>query len=580
LQESEEKGGMGKGGYVAEFVRTVWKPLMNEFISRKIKIVTNAGGMNPLALKEAIENATKEAGLPMPIVAAIVGDDLLPQAYEFREAEKFKVFDVCGEVEDLWPKDKMLISCNAYIGAIPIAEALKQGADIVITGRAVDSALVLGPLIYEFGWKETEYNLLSSGSLAGHIIECGCQATGGNFTDWKDSSENGWDNVGFPIVECFSDGSFIVTKPENTGGLVTPGTVGEQMLYEIGDPGAYILPDVICDWRNVEITELPKNDPSQKRSNRVLVKGAKGRPPTAFYKIGASSFDGFNMVVGLAIGGIDAVPKAQAVAEAILTKTRRLLKLGGFEDFAQSRIDILGSESIYGANSRRHDNREVIAKIAVHHYNPKALGIFALELAPAATGMAPGLFGGLGSGRPQPSPNIKYHSCLISRDLVPLKVIVGSKENLPRTYIPKEISNQTSPPEIPLPPAFNQTIYNGVTVPLIALVYGRSGDKGDTCNIGIMARKKEFYPLLKSTVTEKVVHNYFSHVVKGKVKRFELPGISGFNFILTQSLGGGGVSSLYSDRQGKSYAQQLLSLPITIPREWVPLLPSYWISKL
>lgn len=297
---------------------------------------TTKQGLNPLACKEAIEKAAEAAGLEVPKVAAIMGDDVLSWTEEWREKGALQPLVVEEDTEELWPKERPLLSSNAYFGALPIAEALSQGAQIIVTGRCADSALVLGPLIFEFGWQRTQYDLLSAGSLAGHIIECGCQATGGNFTDWRLSHAEGWDNVGFPVVECFENGSFIVTKPPNTGGIVTPATVGEQMLYEIHDPASYILPDVVCDWRAVTIHELSKN--------RVKVQGARGRAPTPLYKISATSVDGYKISGELMIGGQEAGDKARAVADAILKRTRRMLSLRGLPDFTDVNVEILGTE--------------------------------------------------------------------------------------------------------------------------------------------------------------------------------------------------------------------------------------------
>ena len=194
------------------------------------------------------------------------------------------------------------MTANAYLGALPIARALDAGADIVITGRCVDSAVTLGVLMHEFGWAADDFDRLAAGSLAGHIIECGCQATGGLHTDWAAVPD--WANIGYPIVECREDGSFVVTKPPETGGLVTPATVGEQLLYEIGDPASYLLPDVVCDFRQVRM--------EQAGPHRVLVTGARGRPPTATYKVSATAPAGFKVSGQLTIVGIDAPAKAQA----------------------------------------------------------------------------------------------------------------------------------------------------------------------------------------------------------------------------------------------------------------------------
>ena len=299
------RGGMGEGGFVSEFVYSVWKPLMKKIVEKNIKVVVNAGGMNPRACKAAIEKISKEAGLNVR-VGCVVGDDLMEKREELKSNGKLQQFAVEGSQEPLLPDDKLCLSFNAYLGALPIAKALKNGAQVIVTGRCADSALILGPLIHEFGWSASDYDLLATGSLGGHILECGCQCTGGNFTDWRESCNSGnggWENSGFPIVEFYKDGKMVVTKPENTGGIVTWGTVAEQIVYEIHNPGEYILPDVILDFRNVTLEE------NFGGPNRVLVLGAKGRAPTAFYKISSTYFDGYWIAAELVITGFEAKQK-------------------------------------------------------------------------------------------------------------------------------------------------------------------------------------------------------------------------------------------------------------------------------
>lgn len=303
------RGGMGDGGFVSEFVYSVWKPLMKEIIQKNIKVIVNAGGMNPMACKEAIEQITKEAGLEIK-VGCVIGDDLMEEKEKLKSEGKLQSFSVEESEEPTLPDDKLCLSFNAYLGAFPIVNALKKGAQVIVTGRCVDSALILAPLIYEFGWKATDYDLLASGSLGGHILECGCQCCGGNFTDWElsyHSPHGGWENSGFPIIEFYNDGKMIVTKPDRTGGLVSWATVAEQIVYEIHNPGEYILPDVILDFRDVVLQE------NYGGPNRVLVTGAKGRPPTPFYKISSTYFDGYWISAELVITGFDAKRKVSSL---------------------------------------------------------------------------------------------------------------------------------------------------------------------------------------------------------------------------------------------------------------------------
>lgn len=537
------------GGAINEFATSVWQPLQNQITKKKIKVITNAGGLNPLSLKNLVEKEAEKAGIKIK-VAAVLGDDVLSLTNELKPFE-----------QDILPKEKFL-SANAYIGAFSIAKALEMGADVVITGRCVDSALVLGPLIYEYKWSPKDYDLLASGSLAGHIVECGCQCTGGNFTDWKDSFEKGWENVGYPICEFYSNGEFIITKPKNTGGIVTIGTVSEQIVYEIGDPNNYILPDVILDFTQVKLT--------QKGEDIVHVTGAKGYPPTPYYKVSLTWSKGYMISGSLLIGGIDALSKAKAVGSSIINRVRKLFKLINLPDFTDINIEYLGTEEIYGPHSRTTRSREVLLRMTVSHSIPKALGIFARELAPSATNMSPGITGS-GMGRPKLSPKLFYTSALIDKKLISISIHVGeTKEKFTEFFdhsrVERMISNVSSS-------KFNNSSLT-IQVPLISLCLGRSGDKGDIGNIGIICRKLEYYEFIKTNLTSEKVHEYLSYYVKGKVTRYELPGIHAFNFVCTNSLGGGGLHSSRVDRQGKCLAQILLDFPVHVPIEWVQGLAS------
>ncbi|HAM46489.1 MAG TPA: terpene utilization protein AtuA [Alphaproteobacteria bacterium] len=539
-----------EAGYALDFVSGVLRTILPDAAQRGIKIISNAGGVNCLSCGQAIEALIQELGLDLK-VAVVTGDDILDQADRLRAAGIREMFNGTDMPEKL-------MSMNAYLGAPAIAAALAQGADIVVTGRCVDSAVTLGACIYEFDWPLDSYDALAGGSLAGHILECGAQATGGIHTDWHLSRD--WDNIGFPIAEVAADGSFVVSKPDGTGGLVSFGTVAEQMLYEIGDPRAYFLPDVTCDFSQVTIDELDRD--------LVRVANAKGRPPTPTYKVSATYEDGFRVGIYHTIGGIDAAAKAERTGEAILKRCRQMLRDSNQPDFSETSIEILGAEGSYGPHSRARGAREVILKLAAKHETTQALNMLVRESTSAATAMSPGICGMAGN-RPKVSPVVRLFSCLVPKAELPVAVHVEG--NILPVDVPleggfdaamlRESSEQAEAADVGGDDASGM-----VTVPLVALAYGRSGDKGNHANVGIIARRPDYLPWIRRTLTEQAVASHYAHILEGAVHRFDLPGVHGLNFLLENVLGGGGTASLRNDPQGKAFAQMLLDYPVSVPR--------------
>lgn len=538
-------------GYAPDFVLSL-SPFIKDISKKGIRVVSNAGGVNPLGCGAALQEVVQKAGLDLK-VAVVTGDDLMPQKDSLTE---LRMADSKGKK----PLPKTVHSMNAYLGALPIKRCLDLGADIVVTGRCVDSAVVLGPLMHSFAWDFNNYDLLAAGSLAGHLIECGAQATGGIFTDWHTVPD--WDNMGFPVVECSADGSFTLSKPPRTGGLVSFGTVAEQLVYEIGDPQRYLLPDVTCDFSNVTITEIPDVD-----GGAVKVGGAKGSPPSGDYKVCATYMDGFRATAVCPVGGPRAVEKARRTAESIIKRTQNIFKQLGLEDYSEVNIQVLGAEDTYGPHAVNASPREAVVWMAVHHKQKKALEFFSREVAPAGTGMAPGLTAIVG-GRPRISPVLKPFFFLhpkadlevhiyVNGELVETHREAVSDPSLTEGQKPFLHSEEHSPAPTDLPSGPH-------TFRLEELAYTRSGDKGDSSNIGVIARHPLYFPYLKKFLTAEVVEQYFQHLIRKdqtdlpSVIRYELPGISGLNFILQNSLGGGGVASLRSDPQGKAYGQMLL----------------------
>ena len=529
-------------GYVPDFVDAL-VPLLPEIKQKGIRVVSNAGGINPHAAAEVLRSRSKEAGVALNI-AVVTGDDLTDGADEIRAAGVTEMFSGAALPEKL-------TTMNAYLGAQPIALVLDHGADVVITGRCVDSAVVLGPLVHAFGWSWSDYDLLAQGSLAGHLLECAAQVTGGLFTDWRDVP--GWDDMGMPIAECSAAGPFVISKPNGTGGLVNPLSVGEQMLYEIGDPAAYILPDVVCDFRGVTMTSCG--------SDRVRVEGARGRSPTSTLKVSATWHDGYRVMGTLTVGGFEAAVKAERVGEAILTRVRRLLTARGLSYFSETSIEVLGAESIYGPwqHPVAARSREVVLKVGARHRDQEPLEVLAREIFPSGSSMAQGITGFF-AGRPSVQPVLRLFSFLWPKERVVPVVHDGAGE-ISVPFAPSRPS--TSPPAI-APPQRAIGVADA-TVPLIALAVGRSGDKGNSANIGIIARKPEYLPWLRAALAVDVVRDWFAHTGVSRVDRFDLAGIHALNFLLHDALGGGGVASLRVDAQGKAFAQMLMDHPIPVP---------------
>lgn len=519
-------------GYATDFI-DVMRDVLGDALARGVRVVANAGGINPHGCAAALRALAAEQGLA-PRIAVVEGDDVMSQLPALRAAGQALPANV--------------LSANAYLGAQPIRAALAGGADVVITGRCVDSAVTLGPLLHEFGWAADDYDRLAGGSLAGHMIECGCQGAGGLFTDWEAVPD--WANSGYPIVDCRADGSFELGKPDGTGGLVCPASAAEQLLYEIGDPARYVLPDVVCDFRHVTITASGPQ--------RVLLQGARGSAPTPTYKVSATYADGFRSAAQLTIVGHDAGRKARRTADAILERTRAMFARAGLADYSARHIDVLGDAQGFG---------RAVLWLAVAHPQRAALEIFAREIAPAATSWAPGTTGF--GGRPAVTPAIKQHAFLLDKQRVQPQVHLPDGS----TVQPVSSAAAAAPPGPAMPPACppqeRPPERNARrTLPLIELAWARSGDKGDTSNIGVIARHPDDVPLLQQQLTAEAVAAHLREYVQGAVTRYELPGIHAFNFVCEQALGGGGMASLRHDPLGKGMAQWLLAMPIAVPPDF------------
>ena len=395
-------------GYATDFVKLVGR-IIKTCKEKNIKIIANAGGVNPRGCLEAIKKIIRDQNITGVKIAIVEGDDILTQLPELMASgEKFSNLETG---EDIATVRERLTSANVYIGAKPIADALAQGADIVVTGRASDPSLVVAPLIYEFGWSMDDYDKLAAGTIMGHTIECGPQCTGGNYTNWREVPDMA--RIGYPIVEASADGSFVVTKHEGTGGLINVETVTSQLLYELGDPTSYLGPDCIADFTTIKI--------EQDGPNRVKMSGIKGRPPTPTYKVSMSFENGYKILSTLCITGPDAIDKAHVLADMVFKR----MEMHGAPIPEENRfLELFGTNVLYkGIVPSPAQPHEIMMRIGAKGPNAKKLDILGTEIAPLLTSGPPGITGFAG-GRARATEIVGYWPALIDKTKVKTSVTV------------------------------------------------------------------------------------------------------------------------------------------------------------
>ncbi|TXG97909.1 MAG: DUF1446 domain-containing protein [Rhodocyclaceae bacterium] len=537
-----------KSGFLTDFVDLHIGPYLAELKHRGIKVISNAGGMNPEGLADMIRQRAGELNLDIR-VGVVTGDDIDAMVPDLRAQGVREMFN-----DIPFPEGK-IGSINAYLGAFPIAAALDAGADIVITGRVVDSALILGPLIHEFGWGPEDFDLLAAGSAAGHLLECGTQVTGGTFTDWRDVPD--WANIGFPIGECRADGSCIITKPEGTGGLVSIGTVAEQLLYEVSDTRAYYLPDVVCDFSEVKLEQVGEN--------RVLMTGVKGYPPTDQYKVCLTYDAGWRSVALIPIVGLEAPAKARRTAEALLKRTSDILRNRNQPDWQLTHVEVIGAEASYASAARPLDPREVLLKIVVDHEDPGAAAMFNREQSTAIMNMAVGTSIAPIIAAPRAFPLTEVFLFLIDKDKVPAYVTLEGKA-VP--FADRRVSG-FDPAALPERAGEEAAADGTEEVPLLSLAWTRSGDKGRLFNVGVIARKPEYLPYIRASLTADTVaecyRDQFDNPAERRVDAYDAPGFHALNFVVHDAQGGGISMSPRFDAAAKTMGQRLLEVPVKVP---------------
>ena len=532
IQRGEDKG------YVGTFLKQI-KEVAGSCKEKNIKIISNAGGLNPKSMAKEIVKILEDQSLDMK-VAYIDGDDLLP-----------KISDLTKLGEDFTNIDKnialnesglMPITANAYLGAWGIKEALDLGADVVICPRVTDAAVVIGPAAWKFQWKRNNYDALAGALAAGHIIECGCQATGGNYSFFKEVSN--FDNIGYPIAEIFEDGSFHITKHPHTGGLVSTGTVTAQLLYEISSP-AYVNPDVVAHFDTLKIEEVEKD--------KVYISGCRGSSPPEKHKVCINLAGSFRNGMEIILTGLDIEEKAKVFTDALFNS------VGGKSQFDEVTIQLHRTDK-----DDPNTNEEAMASllVSVKSKDPNLVGrLFSAKIIELALSNIPGFFaqGGVKSS----GPVINYWPALVDSKFIKEKVNIDDKqiEVLPTSQLEFEESYyQKKPIKIEKIDIKNEKeIYFGD-------IYGtRSGDKGGCANLGIWAKNDQTFSFLYDFLTVEQLKKLLPDLKDFKIERYELSNIYSLNFYIHEILQDGVSSNDRKDSQAKSLGEYLRAKKIKVP---------------
>ncbi|WP_372751350.1 acyclic terpene utilization AtuA family protein [Labilibaculum sp.] len=537
-------------GYVTDFVDQMVDvaDLMKE---KGVRMITNAGGINPLGCARKILSELKKKGISIKI-AVVDGDNIIDRIDEFYPAKtSFRNMD---SGEDFKEIAERIQSANIYLGVPPLLKALESGADLILAGRVTDTSVTMAPMIHELGWKLDDWNKIAAGLVAGHIIECGAQSTGGNFTDWQKVSR--WDNMGYPIVEMHKNGEFIVYKHENTGGLISIDTIREQLVYEMGNPAQYISPDVVADFSQIKLEQIGENE--------VLVKNAKGHPSTPYLKVSMAFEDGYKATSSIVISGGKVLNKAQEFKKIFW---RRLNT-----EFLKTNTEFVGYNACHQHLAEDIDPNEILLRLSVYDTDVSKIKDFSMSIAPLILSGPPGV--AVTGGRARIQQVITYWPSLIPKTSIFSKVYVLNQEGeIKKSHeIPSALGSEQElvATKSSQSHAINRKREKGrkmcaVTIREICLA--RSGDKGNTVNIGVLARSQAVYEYIKLELTADRIADLFSGLNKGKVSRFEIDNLMALNFLLEDALDGGGTKSLMIDAQGKTFATALLNQEVVVPED-------------
>lgn len=553
-------------GYARDFVN-YYAPVMKECQEKGITIVTNAGGVSPHACAEEILQHAKSQGLNLKI-AVVDGDDI------FNDLDTFirngVNFDNMETHEHFRLIQKRVLSANVYFGSLPITKALEANPDLVVCGRVTDSSLTLAPLIKEFSWAHDDFDKLAHGIVAGHILECGAQVSGGNFTDWQKIPS--FIDIGFPIVECYPDGDFVLMKHPSSGGFISCQTVREQLLYEMSDAHSYITPDVVADFSSIKI--------ESKAHNEVLFSHIKGCQTTETLKVSIAYADGFKCSGSLIISGPDVREKAEVFSKIFWKRLDSELNKLGLSPIDFKNTEYIGDDSTHKGMLKKQYSNEILLRLSARDFTKEKLYVFR-KLLPSMILSGPAGVAVTGAA-PQISEIVSYWPCLMPRHLSQANVHYYNyefkkdsltKESIPDIHWPKiqkekEVAKKLHSCQETLCSSLISKMATSpkIKVALMEISHARSGDKGDTVNIGLIGRSRECYVWLRENISDEKVKEWFHSLCKGDVKRFEVPNLWALNFLLEKSLGGGGTKSLQIDAQGKTFSQALLRAEVNIPK--------------
>ncbi|WP_028314435.1 acyclic terpene utilization AtuA family protein [Desulfatibacillum aliphaticivorans] len=528
-------------GYAHTFLKQM-EQIMGQCLDKNIRVVSNAGGLNPKGLADELQRVAGELGLH-PKIAYIEGDNILPRIAELQEqGENFAHLDKGVHLKDA---GAMPITANAYFGGWGVVEALTQGADIVVGGRLADAAVVMGPAAWKFGWKRDDWDKLAGAAVAGHIIECSGQATGGNYSFIDEVPS--YDNVGFPIAEMHEDGSFVITKHPNTGGLVSVGTVTAQLLYEVREP-RYLTPDVGARFDTIRI--------KQQGQDRVEVSGVCGEPPPDTTKVCINNLDGHTNSFTVLLTGLDIEKKAKILENALFNS------IGGKEQFRKAEVQLIRTDR---ENPASNEEAFAYLRLSVLDPDPKKVALFSAKLVELALCNIPGFTGTAPPAKGRPV--IQHWPTLVSRDKVVQKLFFDGKE---MEIEPAPMGREFPPVkslEVSIPPVPSD---EKVAAPLGRVFATRSGDKGGNANLGVWGKTPEAYAFLQDFLTVDKLKEILTDMAGYEIERYELPNLLALNFYIIGVLGDGVSASLRMDPQAKTLGEYLRAKTADIPRSLLP----------